>query len=162
MAKKKTPAKKAAKKKTAKKAPASRPAAHGKEVTAKHLADMLGVKLTKNLDKHAIHALRKALPGYDEKLDHAAKQLGFDAKVLAIAGVTPEALAKAHAEHKHLAALEQVAGAVFRSIHEQRLLVDDAAIDMLERIARRVGALAEDHADLLVHWKFLRDYLSAF
>ncbi|MBI3725279.1 hypothetical protein HY251_15210 [bacterium] len=163
MAKKKKakPAKKPAAKKPAAKKPSAKTTSKG-EITAKHVADLLGVKLTKPLDRDQILHLKKSLPGYAEQLDDSAKQLAKDAKKLGLVAVTPAALMKAHTEHKHLASLEQVAGTVFRAIHEQRLLVDDVAIGMLFQIARRVGAHSEDHPELLGNWKFLRDYLGHF
>ncbi|WP_437967466.1 hypothetical protein WMF04_49315 [Sorangium sp. So ce260] len=76
--------------------------------------------------------------------------------------VTPEALLAAQAEQKYLAVREAVAHAVYRSLFEQRMQVDDRAMKMLEKIARRINALKEDDRDLLCRWKLPLDFLGTF
>jgi hypothetical protein len=165
-ASKKAPAKKA--KPAAKKAAKSKPTAKAKdkgrdkEPTAAELAAFLGVTLHKPLDPNAIRHFRRGLPGYVEMLDDAADALEKEGASLGLGDVTPGALRGAHALLKHLHAVEDVAQSVYRSIYEDRLQVDDHAMGMLQKITRRVGALSEDHPEILGRWKFLRDFLAHF
>ncbi|AUX34342.1 MULTISPECIES: hypothetical protein [Sorangium] len=130
--------------------------------STREVADMLGVKLSPPLKPEQIARLRKALPGYAGILDDVAALLEDDAEALNLPDVTPEALLEAQAEQKYLAAREAVAHAVYRSLFEQRLQVDDRAMKMLEKIARRVNALKEDDRDLPARWKLLLDFLGTF
>ncbi|WP_437585608.1 hypothetical protein [Sorangium sp. So ce1000] len=130
--------------------------------STRELADILGVKLSPALKPEQIARLRKALPGYAGILDDVAALLEEDADALNLPDVTPEALLEAQAEQKYLAAREAVAHAVYRSLFEQRLQVDDRAMKMLEKIARRVNALKEDDRDLPGRWKLLLDFLGTF
>lgn len=114
---------------------------------------MLGVTLPPPLKPEQTARLRKALPGYAGILDDVAALLEEDAGALNLPDVTPEALLAAQAEQKYLAAREAVAQAVYRSLFEQRMQVDDRAMKMLEKIARRINALKEDDRDLPARWK---------
>jgi hypothetical protein len=126
------------------------------------VATFLGVGLTKRMKPAEVAALKKALPGYVNVLDDAAEQYDKDAKVLAIKGVSAAELLAIKATQKALAEREAVAEAVYRSIYEQRLAADDRGIDMLRKIARRVGALAEDDPTLPIRWKSVLDFLAQF
>ena len=136
--------------------------AAGKAPTSRALADFLGVKLDPVLQPKEAQRLRKALPGYGSVLDDAAEQLREDEDALNLADVTPAALAEAQATVKGLAAREAVVEAVYRSIYHQRLLADDNGVGMLQKIARRVNAVAEDDPEIRLRWKFLLDYLGSF
>ncbi len=133
-----------------------------KAPTAVELAKKLGVALQKPLTTDRIARLRKALPGYAAILDDVAAILKAEESALQLADVSPKALCDLQARQKHLAEREAVAYAVYRSIYEQRLAVDDQAMRMLEKVARRVNALAEDDPSLLARFKVLLDYLSTF
>ncbi|WP_437876321.1 hypothetical protein [Sorangium sp. So ce513] len=130
--------------------------------STREVADTLGVTLSTPLKPEQIARLRKALPGYAGILDDVAALLAEDAGALNLPDVTPEALLAAQAEQKYLAAREAVAQAVHRSLFEQRLQVDDRAMKMLEKIARRINALKEDDRDLPARWKLLLDFLGTF
>ncbi|XXX76347.1 hypothetical protein WMF30_52730 [Sorangium sp. So ce134] len=126
------------------------------------VADMLGVTRSTPLKPEQLARLRKALPGYAGILDDVAALLEEDAGALNLPDVIPEALLATQAEQKHLAAREAVAQAVYRSLFEQRLQVDDRAMKMLEKIARRINALKEDDGDLPARGKLLLDFLGTF
>ncbi|XXY53348.1 hypothetical protein WME91_19650 [Sorangium sp. So ce269] len=130
--------------------------------STREVADMLGVTLSPPLKPEQTARLRKALPGYAGILDDVAALLEEDAGALNLPDVTPEALLEAQAEQKYLAAREAVAHAVYRSLFEQRMQVDDRAMKMLEKIARRINALKEDDRDLPGRWKLLLDFLGTF
>lgn len=130
--------------------------------STREVAEMLGVTLSPPLKPEQIARLRKALPGYAGILDDVAALLAEDADALNLPDVTPEALLEAQAAQKYLAAREAVAHAVYRSLFEQRLQVDDRAMKMLEKIARRINALKEDDRDLPGRWKLLLDFLGTF
>jgi len=130
--------------------------------TSDEVAALLGAKLTPPLKPEQTARLHKALPGYAGMLDDVAALLKEDSALLNLPDVTPEALLEAQEEQKHLAAREAVAYAVYRSLFEQRLQVDDRAMKMLEKIARRVNALEEDDRDLPGRWKLLLDFLGTF
>ncbi len=147
-------AKKAGKAK-AKQAPARR------VITAQALAEVVGVALKPPLRTDQVNRLRKALPGYVSVLDDAADQLADD-PTLRLPDVKPADLLAAKEEQRALSAREAVLETVYRSVYYQRLQVDDRAIGMLQKIARRVEALAEDDPDLRARWKFLRDFLATF
>lgn len=130
--------------------------------STKTIAAALGVTLTAPMKTAQVQSLRKATPGYVNVLDDAAAQLGKDAGALALKDITPAALLATKAEQKRLAAREDVAQVVYRSIYEQRLALDDRGMKMLDKIARRVNAMAEDDPELLARWQFLTDYLAEF
>lgn len=135
----------------------------GKAVpSAAAVAAFVGVTLTKRMTPAQIGALLKALPGYVNVLDDAAELYEEDGKVLAIKGVTAAGLLATKAEQKTLVAQEAAAETVYRSIYEQRLVADDRGIDMLRKIARRVGALSEDDPTLIPRWKPVLDFLAQF
>jgi hypothetical protein len=129
--------------------------------TSKDLAAALGVSLTKPLDAKQVARLRKALPGYTNVLDDAAARLGAETE-LSVKGVTPDGLLRAKASREDLEAREAVAYAVYRPIYEQRLQVDDQAIEMLQKRVRRVDALTEDDAELPSRWKPILDFMAQF
>lgn len=126
------------------------------------IAQMLGVQLTRRLTANQVRQLKKALPGYVSVLDDAARQLTEDADVLGLSDVTPDELLAMQEEQKYLASREAAVEMVYRAVYEQRLRVDDRALGMLQKISRRVNALAEDDPNLLARWKFMRDYLGNF
>ena len=76
--------------------------------------------------------------------------------------ITPDMLLQAQAEQKYLGAREAVAYSVYRSLFEQRLQVDDRAMKILEKLARRVNVVREDDPDLPDRWKLLLDFLGTF
>jgi hypothetical protein len=133
-----------------------------KPPTQAELAAMFGVTVKTPLRAEEIWRLRKALPGYVAVLDDAAQLLEDEGEALQIAGVTPAELLAAQADQKYLAGREAVLYGVYRSVYEQRLQVDDRAMKMLEKIARRVNALAEDDPTLKTRWKILLDFLATF
>jgi hypothetical protein len=153
MAKTKTKTKKKTKKTSAPSAAAP---------SAKGLAAVLGVTLKTPMKTAQIQSLRKATPGYVNVLDDAAAQLADDAGLLGLKDVTADALLATKKEQRALAAKEAVAEAVHRAIYEQRLVVDDRGMKMLDKIARRVNAMTEDDPDLPTRWKFLLDYVGEF
>lgn len=130
--------------------------------TASDLAATFGVKLQKPLSKDTIWRFRKPVPGYVALLDDAAQLLKDEGAALQIPDVTPADMLAAQEEQKFLAAREAVLYSVYRSVYEQRLQTDDRAMKMLEKLARRVNALAEDDATLKTRWKVLLDFLSTF
>ena len=130
--------------------------------SARAVAEIAGGRLTKRLTTDQIARLRKALPGYVSLLDDAARQLEQDGRLLNLPDVTPEELLATHARQKELAAREAVAETVHRSFYEQRLVVDDHAMRMMLKLARRIDAMKEDDPELLGRWKFLRDFLAQF
>jgi hypothetical protein len=130
--------------------------------TVAELAAMFGVTVEKPMRPEEIWRLRKPLPGYVAVLDDVAQLLEDEGEALQIQGVTPAELLAAQADQKYLAAREAVLYAVYRSVYEQRLRVDDRAMKMLEKIARRLNALAEDDATLKTRWKILLDFLASF
>ena len=154
---KKKPVKPSAKPKKA----AKKSAKTSKPPTSKALAAMLGVALVPPLKPQQTSRLRKALPGYAGILDDVATLLenedGFQ-----VSGVTPQALLEAQGQQKFLSEREAIAKTVHRNLFEQRLIVDDQAMKMLEKIARRVGSLKEDDPDLPSRWKLLLDFLGTF
>ena len=130
--------------------------------SARELAEMLGGNLAKRLTPKQISRLRKPLPGYVSLLDDAARQLEEDGDLLNLPDVTPEELFEMHARHKYLSVRETVAETVYRSFYEQRLLVDDRAMAMMQKLARRIEAMKEDDPDLPARWRFLREFLAQF
>jgi len=102
------------------------------------------------------------VPGYIEMLDDVARALEREKLELGLADVTPELLEAAKASLVHLHAVEDVAHAVYRSVYEERLTVDDSAMGMMLKVARRVGSHSEDDPQLLTRWKFLRDFMALF
>ena len=151
-ASKKAPAPKAAKPK----APATK-----KTATSRQLADLLGVTMQPPLKPDAILRLRKALPGYVSVIDDVAQQLDEDGPLLNL-DITPSELLAIQAEQKGIAAKEAVAEAVYTSTYHQRLQVDDRAMAMLQKVARRVASRAEEDPEILIRWKFFRDFLATF
>jgi len=145
-----------------KKAVAARRKVKDAMTSARTLAQMMGGKLTKRLTANQIARLRRALPGYVSLLDDAARQLEEDADLLNLPDVTPEGLLDAQARQKYLSAREAVAEAVYRAFYEQRLMVDDQAMAMMQKLARRIEAMKEDDPELPGRWKFLRDFLAQF
>jgi len=134
----------------------------GAIMSARTLAQMMGGKLTKRLTADQTARLRRALPGYVSLLDDAARQLEEDVDLLNLPDVTPEGLLEAQARQKYLSAREAVAEAVYRAFYEQRLVVDDHAMAMMQKLARRIEAMKEDDPELPGRWKFLRDFLAQF
>ncbi|MSP60875.1 MAG: hypothetical protein EXR72_11130 [Myxococcales bacterium] len=130
--------------------------------TSHDLAEHLGVELTQRLKPVEVLRLRKALPGYVGLLDGVADQLGEDSAALNLGEVHPAELLSLQDEHRMLSHLESVAQEVHRSIYEQRLLVDDRAMELLQKISRRVNSRAEENPELLQRWKFLRDFLATY
>jgi hypothetical protein len=129
--------------------------------TSKALAALLGVAMSKPLDPKQVARLRRPLPGYTTVLDDAAARLDAET-VLSVKGVTPDGLLGAKASREDLAAREGVAYAVYRSIYEQRMEVDDQAIEMLQKLVRRIEALTEDDPELPVRWKPILDFMAQF
>ncbi|MFT3768148.1 MAG: hypothetical protein QM820_22075 [Minicystis sp.] len=164
VAKKKSAAKKVPKQKAAKKAPKQKGAKEkqAKVLSAAELAALFGITVQKPLKKEDIWRLRKAVPGYAAMLDDAADMLEAEGDALQIADVSPADLLAAQEEQKFLAAREAVLYTVYRGVYEQRLRVDDRAMKMLEKIARRVTALKEDEPALTQRWKLLLDFLATF
>lgn len=154
--------KKAAKKTAAKKTAAKKKKKDPKLPTIPELAATFGVIVQKPLPNDAIWRLRKAVPGYSAMLDDAAELLEAEGDALKIKDVEPADLLAAQTEQKFLVTREAILYAVYRSVYEQRLQVDDRAMKMLEKIARRVNALAEDDPTLKARWKLLLDFLATF
>jgi hypothetical protein len=128
--------------------------------TAGQLAGTLELTLTEELTAKEVASLRKALPGYASLLDNAADALASGTLVLK--DVTPETLRAAEKHRADLLAREQVLYRVWRSAYHQRLQADDVAMGLLQKIARRVDAMAEDEPELRDEWKFLSDFLGMF
>jgi hypothetical protein len=124
------------------------------------LAQVLGVTLNEPLDPARVASLRRALPGANAMLHAAAKALEGETVALDLRDVTTASLRRTAERREHVHALEDIARAVYRSLHEERLLLDDAATTQLQKIARRAGALSEDHPEILKRWRFLRDFLA--
>lgn len=133
-----------------------------KVMSSTELAELLGVQLGRRMDTAAVRKLRKPLPGYVNLLDDVAAMLEEDADVLNLKDVQPARLLEAQALQKYLSAREGVVEAVYRSVYEQRMRVDDDAIGMLLKIARRIDAVSEDDPDIRVRWKSLLDFLGKF
>ena len=153
----------AAKKTTKKPATKQTTASNASKVpTSAELAAMFGVTVQKRMPPKAIWALRKAVPGYAAMLDDAARLLEDEGAALEINGVTPADLLAAQEEYRYLSTREAVLHTVYRSVYEQRLRLDDRAMKMLEKIARRVTALEEDDQEISMRWKLLLDFLSTF
>ena len=152
-------------KKTGNKKPANKKAAGGKAAglpTVADLAAMFGVTVQKPLHKDAIWRLRKPVPGYAAMLDDAAELLAAEGEALQLKDVKPADLLAAQEEQRFLTTREAVLHTVYRSVYEQRLQADDRAMKMLEKIARRVNALAEDDPTLKARWKLVLDFLATF
>ena len=130
--------------------------------TADKLAEVLGVAYTASLDPRIVRAFRKPLPGYVTVLDDAAELVARDGVALGATGVTPSLLISLKAQRQHLAACEAVVDRLARSVYEQRMQVDDAAIGALQKVARFVRLLADDDATLLERWASVLAYLQVF
>ncbi len=152
-ASKKTRAPKAAKPKV--------PVAAKKTATSKQLAALLGITMQPPLKPDAILRLRKPLPGYVSVIDDVAAQLTEDGPQLNL-DITPSELLAIQAEQKDIAAKEAVAESVYINAYHQRMQVDDRAMAMLQKIARRVASRAEEDPEILIRWKFFRDFLATF
>lgn len=139
------------------KAPSKEPAP-----TADQLCQLLGVTLVDVLEPAQIQRLRRPLPGYASQLDDAAAALATDAKLLALKDLTPARLLAVKERVAHLSDREAVVQRVARNLYEQRMVADDEAIGMLQKLARRVEAVSEDYPELLDRWRFLRDFLATF
>jgi hypothetical protein len=144
------------------KAPAAHPVAKSRVPTSKEVASLLGVELTPPLQSTQIQRMRNALPGYAGLLDDAAALLEQDADELDLPDITPQMLLDAQFEQKRLAAREAVVYAVYRSLYQQRMQVDDRAMKMLERLTRRIKALSGENPELPVRWKLLLDFIGTF
>jgi hypothetical protein len=149
---------------------ASRKKASGKKTPKKaltalsleHVAAIFGVTIQKKLTTKQVQRLRRPLPGYVNMLDDAADKLEADADLIKVKGVSPEALRQAKTDQTFLADREAIAEALHRSIYEQRMIVDDHAVEMLQKIARRIEAESEDNPSLPLRWKALLAYLASF
>lgn len=150
--------------KTASKSPARKRRTRAKSAvpSAGKVAEHLGVELKPRLTTERIRHMRRALPGYIGLLDDTARQLEADGEELDLADLLPADLLAVQREQQELAAREAVAETVYRSVYEQRLEADDRGMAMLQRIARRVTALAGEDPSLLARWKFLMDFLGTF
>lgn len=144
-----------------KKAPAPKAATTKKTATTRQVADLLGVTIKPTLKGDAVARLRKGLPGYVSVIDDVAAQLHEDGAQLNL-DITPTELLAIQAEQKDIAAKEAVAEAIYTSVYHQRLQVDDRAMAMLQKIARRVASRAEEDPEILIRWKFFRDFLATF
>jgi hypothetical protein len=131
------------------------------KVTSQDVADQLGIRMTPRLTATQIQRLRRALPGYVSILDDVARQLEEDQHILGV-DVTPQELHDTQIEQRGLSEKEAIIEAVYYAIYHQRLQTDDRGMGMLQRIDRRVVYKGQDDPDLLVRWKFLRDFLSSY
>lgn len=132
-----------------------------KTATSRQLADLLGITMQPPLKPDAVLRLRKPLPGYVSVIDDVAAQLAEDGPQLNL-DITPAELLAIQAEQKDIAAKEAVAEAVYTTAYHQRMQVDDRAMGMLQKIARRVASRAEEDPEILIRWKFFRDFLATF
>ncbi len=137
-------------------------AAAAKTPTTTSVAAMFGVTVKPALTPAQIHSLIKALPGYVGLLDDAATQLDEDASLLGLKGLTGASLLALQGQQKFLASRESVAEIVYRTIYEQRLQVDSAAVSALFTINKRVEAMKSEDPDLAARWSFLSDFLHKF
>ena len=124
------------------------------------LAAQLGVKLTKELTGKQAQSLRKGLPGFASQLDNAAEAL--EASKLPVKDITPDSLRDVQTRRSELLAREQVLYRVWRSVYHQRLVADDEAMGMLQKLVRRVEALSEDDPSLEDDWKVILDFFKTF
>ncbi|XXT18493.1 hypothetical protein WME94_50515 [Sorangium sp. So ce429] len=148
--------------KKAKKAGAARAAKKAKVISAGELAALVGIAYKPTLKTSEVQRLRRALPGYVNLLDDVAELVEEDADVLRVKDVSPADLLRVQAAHKELSAREAVLEAVYMSAYHQRLVLDHEGIGMLQKVARRITALAEDHPDMPLRYKSLLDFLSTF
>ncbi|WP_437482628.1 hypothetical protein WME75_41235 [Sorangium sp. So ce1014] len=145
-----------------KKSGAARATKKAKVISAGELAALVGVAYKPTLKTSEVQRLRRALPGYINLLDDVAELVEEDADVLRVKDVGPDDLLRVQAAHKELSAREAVLEAVYMSAYHQRLVLDHEGIGMLQKIARRISALAEDHPDMPLRYKSLLDFLSTF
>lgn len=130
--------------------------------TASELAGQLGITLEPTLKANEVHRLRKALPGYAGLLDDVAELLAHDAGGLNFAEASPEHLLELQRKHKELRAREAVLESVYGSVFHQRLRIDDEAMGLLQKLARRVHSRAEEDPHLVARWQLLLDFLGTF
>lgn len=146
----------------AKKSGSAQATKKAKVIGAGELAALVGIAYKPTLKTSEVQRLRRALPGYINLLDDVAELVEEDADVLRVKDVSPEDLLRVQAAHKELSAREAVLEAVYMSAYHQRLVLDHEGIGMLQKVARRITALAEDHPDMPLRYKSLLDFLSTF
>jgi hypothetical protein len=149
-------------------APARAEAAGGERMrvkagsTAKQLAALLDIELTKPLSPDEVFRLRKALPGYAAQLDDAASRLDEETLLPKLLDFTSQDLLDAHRQQAELSQREAAAKAAYEAVYYQRLKVDDRGVAMLQKLGRRIDMLAEDDPGIRDRWKTLRDFLAKF
>jgi hypothetical protein len=122
----------------------------------------MGITYKRPLKAAEVQRLRRALPGYVNLLDDIAELLDADADLLRVKDISPADLLRIQSDNKDLGDREVVLQAVYMSAFHQRLQLDYEGIGMLQKIARRVQALAEDHPNLRLRYRSLLDFLVTF
>jgi hypothetical protein len=142
--------------------PAAKPPKAPVFASPRALADALGVVLTPPLKPSEVQRLRKPLPGYAASLDDVADLLARDAEALGFRDLTPDRLLDLQRRHAELRRNEVLLETVHQSVYYQRLRLDDEAMGLLQRIARRVRSRAEEDPQMPLRWRTLLDFLGAF
>lgn len=130
--------------------------------TPRELADALGVELKPPLKANEVQRLRKPLPGYAATLNDAAEMIEQDSEALGFNEGEAEQLLDMQQRYKVLRTNETVLETVYLSVYYQRQQLDDQAMGLLQRIARRVLSRAEEDPQLPLRWSILLDFLGAF
>jgi hypothetical protein len=142
--------------------PAAKPPKAPAFTSPRALADALGVTLQPLPKPNEVQRLRKPLPGYAASLDDVADLLEHDADALGFRDLTPDHLLDLQRRHAALRRNEVLLETVYQSVYYQRLRLDDEAMGLLQRIARRVQSRAEEDPQMPLRWGTLLDFLGAF